>query len=105
MPGLHGHEFQHCIARGRGRGKTDPKIRSRGRVTKFDDVLERRPEFLLRLRRTVHWMHEHWADGSLYLCINQKGEGQASVITRYQWSKMRTLDEKAVPLGHMYMLE
>ena len=41
-------------------------------VEQAPDDLERRPEFLLRLRRTGHWMNEHWADDALYLCTNQK---------------------------------
>ena len=41
-------------------------------VEQAPDDLERRPEFLLRLRCIGHWMNEHWADDALYLCTNQK---------------------------------
>ena len=35
-------------------------------------TMESRNAFLVRLRRTVHWMNEHWHEDALALCSNQK---------------------------------
>ena len=34
--------------------------------------LEKRPDFLVRLRRTVNWMNANWSHDALYLATNQK---------------------------------
>ena len=39
--------------------------------------IESRPAFLLRLRRTVHWMNEHWHDDALALATNQQERATA----------------------------
>ena len=41
-------------------------------------AMESRPAFLLRLRRTVHWLNDNWHDDALALATNQK-ERAASV--------------------------
>ena len=35
-------------------------------------AMETRGAFLARLRRTVHWMNEHWHEDALALATNQK---------------------------------
>ena len=49
--------------------------------TRLDDTapteLETRPEFLARLRRTVHWLNDNAADDALALAQNQKARAKA----------------------------
>ena len=50
--------------------------------------IESRPAFLLRLRRTVTWMNEHWSDDALALATNQKERANAVkglVGARCEW--------------------